>query len=213
MRLSLISLLLLAAPALAQDTSCTLEGTVALTRAGKPLSPERAVVYVKRASWKNAEPSEHVIVQKNKAFVPEVLIALKGDRVKFVNQDEFEHSVFSRSIPNSFEAVSTRKETTHIQKFEWPGTVRIQCDIHARMRADVLVLQNGFFARPGADGKWRISGLGKQKYTLVFWEPNGGTVEREVTGCVSGPMSVSLAEKAPEQTRRKDGSAYREYEE
>lgn len=211
---SLLALaLLLAAPA-AADESCTLEGTVKLTRGGTPLSPEKMVVYVQKAAWKSGEATEHVMVQKNKAFVPDVMVVLKGDRVKFVNQDEIEHSVFSTSPRNSFpdDVHATRKETTHVQTFANQGTVRIQCDIHATMRADVLVLQNGFFARPDRNGNWRISGLTKSDYTLVVWEPNGGEVERKVTGCVTGPVSVSVAEKREGLPRRKNGAPYDEFQ-
>ena len=150
--------------------------------------------------------------QENRQFRPRVLVLHTGDSVRFENRDYFDHSVFSNSGANTFALDKSPKGVTGTRSFNTAGAVRIQCDIHSTMRADVLVLENAYFGEADAAGKWRISGLPEGKYTLVAWEPNGGKVTRQVSAC-DGPVSLELAEKVTPEQRRKSGDPYtREYD-
>jgi len=60
--------------------------------------------------------------------------------------------------------------------------VRVNCDIHADMLGYILVLPHPFFARPGSDGNFRISGVPAGKYHLVAWHDTLAPQVRQVTG-------------------------------
>lgn len=216
MRFRLLGLALIAVSSTAiaePPRTCTLEGTVALVRDGKAVPPSEATVVVYISGVRQTAPNKTVsMFQENRQFRPRVLVLHTGDSVRFENRDYFDHSVFSNSGANTFDLPRTSKGVTGTRPFNTPGAVRLQCDIHSTMRADVLVLENSYFGEADASGKWRISGLPEGKYTLVAWEPNGGKVTRQVSAC-DGPVSLEVKEKATPELRRKSGDPYtREYD-
>ena len=203
--------------ALLSAEPCTLSGKIELTRAGKSVDPGGIVaVYVEkvRANAFRTVNKTHQIVQSDTQFRPKVLVLLKGDSVEFTNNDKWEHSVFAPSTANAFEFSASKRGLTGVKTFLFPGKVRIQCDIHKKMRADVLVASNPFFALADAGGAWKISGLPSGDYTLVAWEPNGKESRVSVTNC-TGPTAVTLPvleEAPPPKLNRKLGGDYGEYQ-
>lgn len=210
MILSVLITSLLAAP------PCAISGTVELLRNGKKIEAGDQVAlyidHVPAAAYKRVAAT-HDMRQINKEFVPHVMVVTVGDEVTFNNDDKVEHSVFSNADTTHFEFPASKKGLTGIHVFNDPGPVRIQCDIHSKMRADVLVVANPFatLARPG--GSFRISGLPADNYTLVAWEPNGGETHLEVS-CGTRPETVvriKVEESPKPKLLRKDGEEYREY--
>jgi plastocyanin len=214
-RLLTVAVLAVSSTVLAAEPprTCTLEGTVTLLREGKPVPSSEATVVVYVSGVRQTAANKTVpMFQENRQFRPRVLVLHTGDSVRFENRDYFDHSVFSNSGANTFELPRTSKGTTGTRPFNTPGAVRIQCDIHSTMRADVLVLENGYFGEADPSGKWRIQGLPEGKYTLVAWEPNGGKVTRQVSAC-DGAVALEVKEKTSPELRRKSGDPYtREYD-
>lgn len=198
--------------ALAQAGDCTLEGTLTLKRG----EPTEAVVYLKDGPPRaHPQPTTHIIRQKSFKFIPSSLVVLLNDSVDFTNDDgdKTEHSVFSRLGADPFVGDTNKRSTTFSRTFTREGPVHIQCNIHETMTTDVLVLRSPAYARPDAQGRWRLEGLERKAYTLVVWEPNGGELRREVAACGSGALALDLTKKAPPLPLRRDGTRYRpEYE-
>ena len=66
-------------------------------------------------------------------------------------------------------------------RFEKAGVVNVFCDIHADMAAYIVVLPNRAYARPDAQGRYRLPALPPGRYRLQWWHPDFPGGEREVT--------------------------------
>lgn len=193
---------------------CAISGTVALLRDGEKVkNPGAVAVYVDYvSSTEFKQPARvHQMLQKNINFEPNVLVVTVGDKVTFTNEDKVEHSVFSNTDSGTFELPPSKKGFTGAKVFRKPGPVLIQCDIHKKMRADVLVVSNPFATLANPDGTFRISGLPKGSYRLMVWEPNGGESHQEVTCAGETAVSLQVEQARKPILKRKDGTAHREY--
>ncbi len=86
-----------------------------------------------------ADAAEHEVVQKNKAFSVEELTVKVGDTVKFTNQDDFFHNVFSLSDLKTFDLGSYPKGEFKSVTFDKAGTVEVECAIHPSMLMTINV--------------------------------------------------------------------------
>lgn len=81
-----------------------------------------------------AQAGEHVISQKGKAFSQHKLVVQAGDSVKFVNDDPFNHNVFSLSDTKSFDLGSYGQGLAKSVLMDKPGTVEVECAVHPDMK-------------------------------------------------------------------------------
>lgn len=86
-----------------------------------------------------AHAEEHVVGQKNKSFAVKKLSIKVGDSVKFVNEDNFAHNVFSLSAAKSFDLGSFGNGGTKTIMFDKPGKIEVECAVHPDMRLDIEV--------------------------------------------------------------------------
>lgn len=205
-------------PASAPRTSLgTLEGTVAIgsrlrsrtTRIRLYADPiqasqvpsreaevENVVVYLESVSSDIGEgpprPRRLVIEQVNETFVPHVLPILKGDIVTFPNRDPVFHNVFSLSGARTFDLGRYPKPSSRSVRFDKPGVVKVFCHIHSDMSAVIVVLENPFFAIPGPDGRFRITGIPSGEYKLVTWHERARPLTRRVRIAAGGTSLVTL---------------------
>jgi len=83
--------------------------------------------------------TQHRVYQLNSAFEPFGLIIKPGDSVEFVNDDPFEHNVYSPTSGNRFDIGIQEPGTSTVIRFDEPGEVVIRCRIHLKMRLSVVV--------------------------------------------------------------------------
>ncbi len=81
----------------------------------------------------------HEVAQKNKQFSVKALEVKVGDKVKFVNQDDFFHNIFSLSDTKFFDLGSFPKGEFKEVTFEQAGLVEVECAIHPEMFMKVHV--------------------------------------------------------------------------
>src|SRR5262249_46231858 len=114
-------------------------------------------------------PRKAVIDQKEMTFVPHVVGVTAGSAVGFLNSDPVPHNVFSTSTAKHFDlGVFTRGESRAVT-FNTPGGVELRCNVHPKMRAFVVVLENNYFAMPDEQGNFQISGIPAGRYKLRAW--------------------------------------------
>lgn len=83
--------------------------------------------------------SEHEVVQKHRSFRPGELTVKAGDSIAFLNDDFYDHNVYSETPGSAFNTgVQTRGETTHVT-LDQPGLVEVLCKIHPKMKLLVTV--------------------------------------------------------------------------
>jgi plastocyanin len=81
-----------------------------------------------------AQAAEHVVSQKGKAFSHKKMVVQVGDSVKFVNDDPFNHNVFSLSDVKSFDLGSYGQGLAKSVVMDKAGTVEVECAVHPDMK-------------------------------------------------------------------------------
>jgi plastocyanin len=155
------------------------------------------------------------IKQRDKQFSPRVAVVPVGTRIIFPNQDTVIHNVFSTSTGNSFDLGSVKGgETSAPVVLLKPGAVEIFCNIHSKMRSDVLVVPNGHWTRVAADGSFQIAGVPAGTRKVVLWSPTTKPVSEQVEVTAKGGTATFSAEATgfrPHMNKR--GQAYGSYDE
>ncbi len=181
-------------PALAADLDLRL-----VDAANRPLAD--AVVIVRPAAAVPARPFTFpwgtMMVQKDIAFVPHVLIVPVGATVTFPNRDKVRHHIYSFSKPARFEMKLYGRQETRSYTFTTPGTVALGCNIHDRMSGFIRVVDTPFAATSDAAGLVHIAGLPTGSATMTIWHPALRTGDNEQAGPVQiarggGPRTVTV---------------------
>jgi len=131
------------------DAVLYLETPAAVTTAARPVTVEIAIT--------------------DKTYAPHVVVVPLGSTVRFPNHDPFNHNVFSVSEPNSFDLGLYGRGEAKSYTFAHPGLVRVYCNVHPRMVAYVLVMENRYYAQPASDGSFAIDNVPAGRYRLHVW--------------------------------------------
>ncbi len=158
-------------------------------RAGRRAEPpaselENVVVYIEHVPDGAASPNPprgpFRMEQEGLAFKPHVLAVVKGTEVEFPNRDLLFHNVFSLSKPASFDLGRFPQNASKSLKFTTPGIVKVFCHIHSDMSGVIVVLDNPFYATPGADGRFVIDGIPPGDYRVVAWHERARTTTKKI---------------------------------
>ncbi len=171
----------------------------------------KTVVYI--TGFKTEAPEEVLEVkQKNKRFVPVILPVVAGQQVRFPNQDEIYHNVFSISPSAQFDLGQYKDvDPPKMVAFENYGVVPVYCNIHPKMIAYVVVLENSAFAMTDKAGSFQINNLPPGTYTINAWRPKAKRANQQITVLAGQNVEVQLEVKDIEKIKphkRKDGSQY-----
>lgn len=151
---------------------------------GGTLGPGGAVIFLKRADGNTPKPKEakvRAVAQKDKRFIPRVLVVTQGSTVDFKNEDPLFHNVFSLTKPNDFDLGLYKGGTTRQQAFSAPGAVQLLCNIHSSMIGWIYVVDTPWFAQADVTGKFTIKGIPPGEYQLSVWhEASSKLLEKKV---------------------------------
>jgi len=124
------------------------------------LRRKTTLVYVELAPGKFAPPADVAVMnQQGNTYTPRLLpdpelhnVNARANKQQLFNQAVLPHQKFAR-------------------KMEQAGVVHLSCNIHKEMSADILVLQNPFFAKPDAEGGFTIAKVPPGNYSLRVFGP------------------------------------------
>lgn len=158
--------------------------------------------------------AEISVVQTHKTFEPAFSVALVGTRATFPNRDTFFHNVFS-STPVPFDLGTYRAdETPPSVTLKTPGVVELSCNIHAQMRAQILVVPNRVYAHVSEDGTFRLDKVPVGRRRLVAWGPGLRAARLEVNVPANGAaVTIELEPEVPTRHLNKFGLPYGAYKE
>jgi plastocyanin len=191
--------------------SATITGHV--RSSGQPIG--EAYVFVDGMRSNPARGHTVEIKQKDKQFAPRVSVVPLGTRLIFPNQDTVIHNVFSTAPGNSFDLGSVKGgETSTPVTLLKPGALEIFCNIHSKMRADVLVVPNAHWTRVSADGSFSIPGVPVGTRKIVLWSPSLKPVSQQVdVSAKGGTVTFASEAMAARPHMNKRGQAYGSYDE
>jgi plastocyanin len=149
---------------------------------GGQIGPGGAVIWLKRLDGsmpRIVPPSNQVITQREKTFLPHVLAVPLGTTVQFRNDDRIYHNVFSIAKPNDFDAGIRATGATYTRTFNSPGAVEILCNIHSTMSGYVFVVDSPLYTKVQASGAFSIRGVAPGRYELAAWHEAASNVTRK----------------------------------
>jgi len=198
------------------DSSPVAEVGTVFGKVALPAGTRDAYVYVDGLRSGGPERTRTVeIKQKDKQFLPGTLVVPVGTRLVFPNLDTVFHNVFSPSPGDAFDAGSIKGGTVSSPvALSRAGHVEIFCNIHRGMRADVLVVPNGYFAKVDRDGEFQLAGVPVGSRKLVLWGPQIKPASQRIDLTPRGSTVRFTAEAAaPRPHLNKTGQAYGSYDE
>ena len=77
--------------------------------------------------------------QKDQVFTPDTLTLAVGQSLSFVNDDDWDHNVYSDSDGNAFDIGLQAPGTETSVVFDTPSQVLVLCRIHPKMRLRITV--------------------------------------------------------------------------
>ncbi len=150
--------------------------------------------------WQEKAPADAkarpvLIDQRDQLFVPRVVTVQEGVKVRFENNDQFNHAVAAQSTlaENTFN-VTTPAGQPYEHKFKaQKNPIPIGCSLHGWMRAYVIVTAHPYHAVTGADGKFTLERVPAGKHTLLLMHPDTNyraTAAIEVTAGKTAEVAV-----------------------
>jgi plastocyanin len=165
MRSALIALLLAAAGA-------ARAGTLAGQIDDPALRRKVQLVYVETAPGQFPAPATPAVMnQQGNKYVPRLLPVMAGQVIEFRSGDPELHNVYARGNKKTLFNQAVLPHKVYEKKIDEPGVVHLSCNIHKEMSADIVVLQNPYFATPDKKGHFSIPDVPAGTYKLrIFGE-------------------------------------------
>jgi plastocyanin len=116
-------------------------------------------------------PKAAVMDQRNRAFVPGVLVVRVGASVEFPNNDWVSHEVYSFSPTKHFQLPLYKGEPHAPITFDRAGLVVLGCNIHDTMVGYVYVTDAPYFGKTEGEGALQLKGLPAGDYRITVWSP------------------------------------------
>ena len=130
------------------------------------------------------------IDQKGFRFIPHVTVVQTGSTIRFLNNDNEPHNVYSpegRYNLGTWPTGDTRDYT-----FKKPGIYTQLCNVHPDMLAYVVVVDTPYFAVTDATGAFVIRDVPPGKYRLVAWHEKKDGLEQDVVVAAGAPLKLDL---------------------
>jgi plastocyanin len=157
------------------------------------------VVYLKDAPASDGSNEPPVLLdQVNCRYVPHVVAVQVGQTLRVKSSDATLHNVHMAPRDNATVNMGMTGVGTRDLRFQASERIRVRCDVHPWMSADVVVLDNPFSAVSGADGTFEITGVPPGEYTLVASHGRLGEMEQKVTVTGEKPTETAFEYRPPQ---------------
>ena len=158
-----------------------------------PLAFERSHVAVYLEGQLPSQPIRATIEQKNRRFVPDVVVVPVGSSILFPNLDPIFHNVFSLSKSKTFELGNYAKDQVRSVTVSKTGIVFVNCRLHANMQATIVVSPNQWSTRTDTSGRFLLANVPPGTYTLVAWHKAVGFIRKTVEVLENQNSTVQFA--------------------
>lgn len=132
------------------------------------------------------------IVQREATFEPHVLPVVVGTAVRWPNEDDIFHNVFSMTETQDFNLGFYKKDKVPEVQFDRLGRVDVFCALHTNMHCIILVLPNSYFAVADAKRRYLIKDVPAGKYRLRAWHERLPNQMKDVVVPANGEAKVDF---------------------
>jgi plastocyanin len=137
---------------------------------GRPAAGVAVSVQVRGARTVAPPDARADMAQRNKAFVPTLLVVQTGTEVHFPNFDTVRHHVYSFSPTRTFEIKLYAGTPAAPVTFDKAGTATLGCNIHDRMLGYIHVVDTPHFGVTDAQGQLSLD-LPAGDHRARVWAP------------------------------------------
>lgn len=130
--------------------------------------------------------------QKDANFEPHVLPVMVGTTVRWPNEDDIFHNVFSMSDAKEFDLGYYKKEKVPEVTFDRVGRVDVFCAIHSKMHCVILVVPNPFFATTDEKNHFLIKNVPAGTYKVRAWHERLPGQTRPIVVPAEGEVTVEF---------------------
>ncbi|MGH8314645.1 MAG: methylamine utilization protein [Steroidobacterales bacterium] len=149
-------------------------GVLVVDASGRPVADVVVVLTPTDESARRDDAKERPhaqMDQRNKEFVPHILVIEVGTWVDFPNSDTVSHQVYSFSPAKPFQLPLYKGRTHPPVQFDRPGIVTLGCNIHDSMLGFIFVAGSPWFGKTDLDGRWQSGDPPPGRYDLRIWSP------------------------------------------
>lgn len=107
--------------------------------------------------------------QRDKRFVPHIMVIQVGTEIDFPNNDPFFHNVFSLFDGKTFDLGLYANGESRPVRFNRPGISYLYCNIHPQMSAVIVTVETPYFTISAPDGYFSIQNVPTGSYELRLW--------------------------------------------
>ena len=143
-----------------------------MDQAGQPVADAVVVANPTQGMPPNSSGSavSEVLDQRNREFIPHVLVVRTGTEVSFPNNDKVRHHVYSFSQAKRFEIKLYKGMPPNPIRFDKPGIAILGCNIHDWMISYVYVSDSPYFTKTDVSGHWSLA-VPVDSYKISIWHP------------------------------------------
>ena len=131
---------------------------------------QNLIIYLEPLGESNRKKlsSIHRVTQKGRQFKPNLVVAILGDTIQYLNDEdkEIDHNIYSLSRPLPFDLGLGERGSVLEMKVKIAGQINFFCSVHKRMEGKLVILPSEYYAvleEPGSfilpdvpKGKWRV---------------------------------------------------------
>ncbi len=112
-----------------------------------------------------------LINQKDKKFSPYITVLQKGQAIKFVNQDDITHHIYSVSGENRFEFKIKADAEKMSEPLHITEEIAMGCNIHDWMSGYALVVDTPYYGKTDGSGQLTFTLPYAGEYVITAWHP------------------------------------------
>ncbi|GMV88356.1 MAG: hypothetical protein AMXMBFR81_12870 [Chthonomonas sp.] len=130
--------------------------------------------------------------QRERTFVPHVMVVPVGSSVTFPNSDTLHHNVYFTFNEKVVDLGTYARGQSKTYKFDKPGLARMLCRIHSEMSAFILVVETNHYDVSAKNGTYKIEKVPPGTYTLKAWHESGAVATHKVEVPATGVLKLDL---------------------